>query len=67
MPEWATWSIEEASKKTGYNREYLRRLIRLNKIEAVKFGPAYAIRRDSLLKYIEEAEQIDGRGGPRKR
>lgn len=66
MPEWASYSIKEASEKTGYNEEYLRRLIRQKKIEAVKVGPAYLIRAASLNKYIEEMQASDdARTGPR--
>jgi len=38
MPEWPSYTIKEASQKTGYNGEYLRRLIRQGKIEAIKVG-----------------------------
>jgi len=66
MPEWASYSIKEASEKTGYNEEYLRRLVRQKKIEAIKVGPAYLIRAESLDSYIEEMEAADdGRAGPR--
>lgn len=66
MPEWSSYSIKEASEKTGYNEEYLRRLIRQGKIEAVKVGPAYLIRVESLDRYIEEMQATDdARTGPR--
>ena len=66
MPEWPSYTIKEASRKTGYNEEYLRRLIRQGKIEAVKVGPAYLIRVESLEQYIAEIQEIDdGRIGPR--
>jgi len=66
MPEWPSYTIKEASRKTGYNEEYLRRLIRLGKIEAVKVGPAYLIQVDSLEKYIAEMKDTDdARTGPR--
>jgi excisionase family DNA binding protein len=66
MPEWPSYTIKEASRKTGYNEEYLRRLIRQGKIEAVKVGPAYLIRVDSLEKYLEEIEDSDdARTGPK--
>lgn len=66
MPEWASYSIKEASKKTGYNEEYLRRLIRRGKIEAVRIGPAYLIRVSSLDRYLKEMQLSgDARMGPR--
>lgn len=66
MPEWPSYSIKEASEKTGYAEEYLRRLIRRGKIEAVTVGPAYLIKVESLNRYIEETQTPDdARTGPR--
>jgi excisionase family DNA binding protein len=66
MPEWPSYTIKEASQKTGYNEEYLRRLIRQGKIEAIKVGPTYLIRVDSMEKYIAEVQDSDdARTGPR--
>lgn len=68
MPDWASWTVEEAFEQTGYNQQYLRRLIREKKIEAVKFGSLYLIRQDSLKAYIEEVKQEDdNRFGPKNR
>jgi len=68
MPEWASYSVKEASGISGYNEEYLRRLIRQGKIEAVKIGPAYLIRAESLERYIAETQTADdARTGPRKK
>ena len=67
MPEWASYSIKEASKKTGYNEEYLRRLIRRGLVEAVKIGPAYLIRVESLERYMDDTlTEDDARTGPRR-
>lgn len=66
MPEWPSYTIKEASQKTGYNEEYLRRLIRQGKIEAIKVGPTYLIRVESVDKYIAEIQKSDdARTGPR--
>ena len=66
MPEWPSYTIKEASQKTGYNEEYLRRLIRNGKIEAIKVGPTYLIRVDSMEKYIAKVQDSDdARTGPR--
>jgi excisionase family DNA binding protein len=68
MPDWPSYSIKEASQKTGYNEEYLRRLIRQGKVEAIKVGPAYLIRAESLEKYIAEMQDSeDARTGPREK
>lgn len=67
MPDWVSWTVEEASEKTGYNQEYLRRLIRNKKIEAVKISRVFLIKRDSLLEYLKQTGSIeDGRYGPKK-
>lgn len=66
MPEWPSYTIKEASEKTGYNEEYLRRLIRRGKIEAVKAGPTYLISKESLKNYVAEIQNLDdARTGPR--
>jgi excisionase family DNA binding protein len=68
MPDWPSYTIKEVSEKTGYNEEYLRRLIRQGKIEAIKVGQAYLIRKDSLEKYLAEIrDSEDARSGPRSK
>ena len=68
MPEWASCSVKEASEKSGYNEEYLRRLIRQGRIEAVKIGPAYLIRVESLEEYVAGTQDAnDARTGPRRK
>lgn len=68
MPAWASWSIKEASEKTGYHPEYIRQLASSGKIEAEKLGQMWLIRIDSLKRYIEEAQGADdGRYGPKVR
>lgn len=68
MPDWASWTVDEAAKKTGYNPQYIRRLIREGKIEAIKLGSLYLIRQDSLKAFIKEIEQeTDNRFGPKRR
>lgn len=68
MPDWTGYTIKEASEKTGYNEEYLRRLIRQGKLESEKIGPFYFIRAESLEKYLAEVQESDdARTGPRKK
>jgi excisionase family DNA binding protein len=68
MPEWPSYTIKEASEKTGYNEEHLRRLIRQGRIEATKVGPTYLIPAQSLEKYMAEIKDTDdARIGPRKK
>jgi excisionase family DNA binding protein len=66
MPDWPSLSIEEASELTRYNREYIRRLIRDGKVEAVKFGTIYVINKESMLAYAKSAGTSDDeRTGPK--
>jgi excisionase family DNA binding protein len=67
MPSWPSYSIAEAAEKTGYHPEYLRELIRNEKIEAVKIGQMWLIKVESLEAYIEEMKRSgDYRAGPRR-
>ena len=59
-------TVREASEKTGYNPEYLRRLIRQSEIEAELVGMMYLIDPASLGAYVERMKQSDdSRAGPR--
>ena len=55
-------TVDQAAELTGYNREYMRQLIRAGKLRARKFGPVWAIERDSLAEYLARRPQ-DGRWG----
>ncbi len=56
----------EASKKSGYNAEHLRRLVRNGEIKARKFGFVWQINRKSLDHYLEQAsKKKDKRWGPK--
>jgi len=59
-------TIKDASARTGYSAEYLRRLIRAGDIEASKLGTVYLVKVDSLLAYVRErAEDGKDSTGPR--
>ena len=51
--EWLT--IIEAAELTGYNAEYLRRLMRGQKILYRKFSFIYQVNKASLLEYKKRA------------
>ncbi len=51
----------DAARLTGYNLEYVRRLVRTHKVEAKKWGRDWMISQASLLGYKEKEE----RRGPR--
>ena len=65
-PDWKAETVAEAAERTGYNPDYLKRLIRNGKIEAEKFGPMYLIRTESLNAYIANLKPHDGRTGPKR-
>jgi len=67
LPEWESWTVSEASKETGYNEEYVRRLIRNGEVEAVKIGNFWLVKAESLRSYVKGVKSMDdGRYGPKK-
>ncbi len=68
VPTWPSLTVEEAAAQTGYSQQYLRRLIRTGKIEAVKVGSVFLIRAESLNSYIRNTQTPeDDRTGPRRK
>jgi excisionase family DNA binding protein len=64
--EWLT--VSEAAELSGYNPEYLRRLMRDQKIKYRKFSFIYQVNRDSLLEYLKNAEnKTDQRYSPKRK
>ena len=64
--DWIT--VNEAAEISGYNAEYLRRLIRKEKIDYRMFGFMYQVNRKSLLKYLKVAEKkSDKRYSPKRK
>lgn len=62
-----TWlSVPEAAALSGYDADYIRKLIRGGKIKARKVVTVYMVDRRSLLAYIELARQRGGKRGPKK-
>ncbi len=63
--EWLT--VNEVAKISGYHPEYIRELIRDNKITAKKFSIVWMVNRKSILAYLEKARNSDdGRYTPKK-
>jgi len=54
--EWIT--TKEAAELTGYNLEYIRRMIRGGVIAAEKKGRDWWVDRASIEAYAEEMEQL---------
>lgn len=59
MPDWITTS--EAAQVSGYNIDYLRRLMRQGKITGEKKGLMWWIDLESLRAYVEEVEALGNR------
>jgi excisionase family DNA binding protein len=61
--EWIT--VHEASKISGYNEEYITRLIREGKIKAKKFSVVWQVSRSSVEDYVEKTEKLGSKRGPK--
>jgi len=64
MEEWLT--IYEAAELANYEPDYLRKLMRANKIKARKWGYTWQVYRDSLLEYAKESEKKGEKRGPKR-
>ena len=59
-------SIQTAAEYSGYNVQYLRRLVRAGVIEATKIGQMWLVTLDSLNDYLKSVRHTDDRRfGPR--
>jgi hypothetical protein len=58
--------VQVAAKFTGYNIQYLRRMLRSGALVGIKIGQIWLIDMESLLTYLEYVEHTsDRRFGPR--
>ena len=63
-------STTEAAELSGYNPEYIRRLIRAGKIKVTQKGMRFWVDRDSFLEYVRQsrtASKKDKRHGPKRK
>ena len=59
-------TVEAAARETGYNIQYLRRLLRAGRLEGVRIGQVWLIKISSLEGYLSQNEsREDQRRGPR--
>ena len=59
-------TVQAAAEVTGYNIQYLRRLLRAGKLGNIKVGQIWLIKLDSLGAYIQKIRGTkDHRFGPR--
>ena len=63
VDEWLT--VREAVKLSGYNDEYITRLIREDKIKARKVSIVWLIDRESFLSYLDKVQSLGGKRGPK--
>ncbi|MGB2963331.1 MAG: helix-turn-helix domain-containing protein [Anaerolineales bacterium] len=58
-------TVRTAAKISGYNQQYLRRLLRENVFQSKRIGKLWLIDRDDFLEYLSKAKQaVDKRYGP---
>jgi hypothetical protein len=65
MEEWLT--SYEAAHLAGYNPEYIRELIRQNKVLGRKWGQSWQVNAQSLQEYMSNAEKLGDRRGAKKK
>lgn len=54
--QWIT--TQEAAELTGYSAEYIRRLLRLGRLERKKWGNQWMVSREALLEYKAQMEDL---------
>jgi excisionase family DNA binding protein len=60
-------SVKAAAECSGYNTQYLRRLLRTGRLDGTKIGQVWLIRLASLETYLRSGQLVgDRRHGPRK-
>ena len=59
-------TVQTAANVTGYNIQYLRRMLRSGALKGVKIGQMWLIEMDALETYLKRVESTsDRRCGPR--
>ena len=59
-------SVQVASDSTGYNIQYLRRMLRSGALKGIKIGQMWLIEIDALETYLQHVESTsDRRCGPK--
>lgn len=58
-------SVQAAAEFSGYSLQYLRRLLRCDRLVGIKIGQVWLIEKDAFMVYLEEAlRATDRRFGP---
>lgn len=63
MEEWLT--TYKAAELSGYNPDYIRQLIRAEKVIGRKWGQSWQVNRLSLEEYMKKAKRLGERRGPK--
>ena len=59
-------TVQAAAEATGYNIQYLRRMLRSGALKGVKIGQMWLIEMDALETYLQHVESTsDRRCGPK--
>jgi len=59
-------SVQTAASYSGYSTQYLRRLLRIGKLEGTKIGQLWLVEKGAFDHYIEQAQDAtDHRFGPK--
>jgi len=61
MEDWLT--TYDAARVSGYNPDYIRQLIRSQKVLGRKWGLSWQVSRQSLEKYLTKSEKLGERRG----
>lgn len=61
MEDWLT--TYEAARVSGYNPDYIRQLIRSQKVLGRKWGLSWQVSRLSLEQYVKKVEKLGARRG----
>ncbi len=64
MEEWLT--TYEAASLANLDPDYIRKLVRAEKIKARKWGQSWQVQRASLLVYMKNSRGIGNKRGPKK-
>jgi hypothetical protein len=60
-------SVKAGAELSGYNIQYLRRLLRTGRLEGIKIGQVWLINMASLETYLRKGRVVrDRRHGPKK-
>lgn len=62
--EWLT--TFQAADLSGYHSNYIRKLLREGKVQGRKWGLSWQVNRISLLTFLEKAESLGAKRGPKR-